>query len=53
MAPTATGWRVMADIGTPHDWKLQLSPRDGQWRLHGRLPRQQRAAHLGPALEAK
>jgi len=35
-----------------HDWKLQLSDADERWRLRGRLPKGQQAAHLEPALQA-
>lgn len=44
------GWQATATIDTSHDWIVQLSPPDGAWRLQGRLPRGQRAAHLKPAL---
>lgn len=52
LAPGETGWRVDALANTGHDWNLQLAPADGAWRLRGRLPRGQQAAHLGPAVDA-
>jgi len=53
LRPDATGWIASARIGVGHDWNVQLSPQDGQWRLQGRVPRGQRAAHLGPALSER
>ncbi|MFT3761353.1 MAG: FixH family protein [Pseudoxanthomonas sp.] len=49
--PSGNGWRVETDIALDHDWRIQLSPEDGEWRLRGRLPRQQHAARLAPALD--
>lgn len=52
LAATETGWRTMAAPGADHDWNLQLEPAEGDaWRLRGRLPRSQFAAHLRPALD--
>lgn len=48
MQPTATGWRAPFDLDIGHDWKLQLAPQDGRWRLQGRLPRGQLSARLQP-----
>lgn len=48
MAPTATGWRAPLELDTGHDWKLELVPQDGAWRLQGRLPRGQLSARLQP-----
>ncbi len=48
MQPTATGWRALLELDLAHDWKLQLAPQDGQWRLQGRLPRGQFSARLQP-----
>ena len=50
LEPTELGWSAAAEIGTAHDWIVQLAPVDGRWRLRGRLEAGQRAAHLGPAL---
>ena len=50
LAPSAAGWRAERAVDDGHDWIVQLvSPEDG-WRLHGRLPKQQHATHLSPAL---
>ena len=48
LQPTATGWRAPRELDFSHDWKLQLAPQDGQWRLQGRLPRGQLSARLQP-----
>ena len=48
MQPTATGWRAPLEPDLGHDWKLQLAPEDGSWRLQGRLPRGQLSARLQP-----
>lgn len=55
LQPGETGWRAEADAAllagsAAHDWKLQLSDASGRWRLRGRLPKGQQAAHLEPAL---
>lgn len=50
LQPGELGWRADAVVDGDHDWKVQLGPRDGQWRLQGRLPKGQQAAHLRPAL---
>lgn len=50
LQPTELGWRAAIDADATHDWILQIAPTDGTWRLHGRLPRQQQAAYLHPAL---
>ncbi len=57
LVPDALGWHVKHAADASHDWNLQLSDGDAQvavnWRLRGRLPRGQRATHLGPALDAQ
>lgn len=53
MAPDATGWTAEFALDASHDWNLQLGDEAGTWRLRGRLPRDQHAAHLGPALETQ
>ena len=53
LQPDALGWSVTQRIDTAHDWKLHVEPVDGSWRLLGRLPATQAAAHLGPALQAQ
>ena len=50
LTPTALGWRAPHALDGGHDWRLELGPDDGQWRLVGRLQAQQRAARLSPAL---
>ena len=49
--PAETGWRARADIDPTHDWNVHLESQDGSWRLLGRLPKDQHAAHLRPALQ--
>lgn len=53
LAPDDLGWHGEADAGTGHDWILQLGDVEGTWRVRGRLPRGQQAAHLEPALDAR
>lgn len=50
LAPTETGWRAKADVDLSHDWNIELAPADARWRLLGRLPREQHAVLLLPAL---
>lgn len=50
LQPTELGWRGRIDLAGTHDWNLQVSADDGRWRLHGRLPKGQLAAHLKPAV---
>ena len=52
LQPTETGWRGKIDLDTGHDWNLQVSADDGQWRLRGRMLKGQQAAHLKPAVES-
>lgn len=52
LAPGGSGWRADFEPDASHDWNLQLGPADGAWRLRGRLPRGQQAAHLHPAVDA-
>lgn len=53
LQPDEMGWHATHALDPGHDWNLQLGDAAGTWRLRGRLPRGQHAAHLGPALEAK
>ncbi len=48
----ASGGHWQAPFAGPstHDWKLQLRPADGAWRLHGRLIRGQHSARLRASL---
>ena len=52
LKPRVHGWQVEADIDETHDWRLQLTPADTQWRLKGRLPKQQHATRLAPSVPA-
>lgn len=51
LAPSELGWRAEATVDPTHDWNLRLEADDGRWRLLGRLPKGQHAAHLRPALQ--
>lgn len=57
LIPDELGWHVKYTASIANDWNLQLRDGDGatsgSWRLRGRLPRGQRATHLGHALDAK
>lgn len=53
LLPDELGWHAEHAADAGHDWNLQLGDEPGSWRLRGRLPRGQHAAHLGPALDAK
>lgn len=57
LIPDELGWHVKHTVDPGNDWIVQLSntgaAANGSWRLRGRLPRGQRATHLGPALDAK
>lgn len=50
LAPAGAGWRAEQPLDDGHDWIVQLAPADGEWRLHGRLPKQQHATRLAPSL---
>jgi|HigsolmetaAR203D_1030402.scaffolds.fasta_scaffold02654_2 hypothetical protein len=50
LAPAANGWRGGIEPDPGHDWIVRLSAQDGSWRIHGRLPRGQRAVRLSPSL---
>ena len=50
LQPTELGWRGAIAFDPSHDWNLQVTAGDGRWRLRGRLPKGQLAAHLGPAV---
>jgi hypothetical protein len=52
-APSDNGWRADAELGLDHDWKLELMPEGTPWRLQGRLPKGQRAAHVKPAFSGE
>ena len=50
LLPHESGWRVSLALTTDHDWRIQLLPADGTWRLRGRLSQDQHATHLAPAV---
>jgi hypothetical protein len=50
LTPSETGWCVDAAIELGHDWNVQLTPRDGRWRLQGRWPARQQAMYVSPAI---
>ena len=50
LLPTATGWRVGHALDLSHDWRLQVMPEGGAWRLRARLPAGQRGVLLAPAV---
>ena len=52
LEPIATGWQANLALDMGHDWKIQLAPIDGAWRIQGRLPKGQHATRLAPALAA-
>lgn len=53
LAPSTHGWRLAGDIDLSHDWNVELAPADARWRLQGRMPKDQRAVLLVPALGAR
>lgn len=50
LLPAESGWRGEHALDPQHDWVVELSSVDGQWRLRGRLPKGQRAILLAPSL---
>jgi uncharacterized protein len=52
LRPTAAGWRVEYAMDSSHDWRVQVLPEGGAWRLHARLPAGQRGVLLAPSLDA-
>jgi uncharacterized protein len=50
LLPTATGWRVDDALDSSHDWRLQVLPEGGAWRLRARLPAGQRGVLLTPSV---
>lgn len=51
LVPDTMGWHAEAALDGDHDWIVHLTDQDSSWRLRGRLPKGQRAAHLGPSLQ--
>ena len=52
LVPDDDGWHAEAPLDTGHDWIVHLADTGGTWRLRGRLPAGQHAAHLAPSLDA-
>lgn len=52
LQPHGPGWRAEQAVDPGHDWIAHLRDADGSWRLQGRLPGQQHATRLAPALGA-
>jgi hypothetical protein len=50
LAAGELGWSVDTALDGGNDWRVELGPVDGGWRLQGHLPKGQLAAHLRPAL---
>ncbi len=51
LLPGGLGWRVtVPDLDLGHDWRLQITPKNGEWRIKGRLPKDQHAARLAPVI---
>lgn len=51
--PSENGWRADADVALDNDWKLELMPEGQAWRLQGRMPKGQRAAHVRPVFSGE
>jgi len=51
LEPSASGWQGEGAIDDAHAWNVELSGAD--WRLHARLPKQQHAVRLAPALSSQ
>jgi uncharacterized protein len=50
LLPTANGWRVEDALDNSHDWRVQVMPEGGAWRLRARLPAGQRGVLLAPSV---
>ncbi len=50
LLPTANGWGVAYALDGSHDWRVQVLPEGGAWRLHARLPAGQRGVLLAPSV---
>lgn len=50
LLPDALGWYANGEFGVAHDWRVQMAPVDGRWRVQGRLEAGQQAVNLRPAL---
>lgn len=52
LPPGGLGWRLDGiNVDATHDWKLELVSDAEHWRIKGRLPKQELAARLAPALK--
>lgn len=52
LVPDDDGWHADGPLDGGHAWIVHLSDTRGTWRLRGRLPAGQQAAHLAPSLDA-
>jgi len=50
LQPFESGWQGQGTIDDGHAWNVELSSLQGAWRLHARLPKEQHAVRLAPAL---
>jgi len=53
LMPSDIGWQTRGIIDDSHAWNVELSGIQGDWRLHARLPKEQHAVRLAPALSAQ
>lgn len=53
LQPGRHGWQIHTALDLGHDWNVELTPVDRQWRLQGRWKAGERAAHLWPVLAAR
>jgi hypothetical protein len=52
LPPGGLGWRLDGiQLDASHDWKVELASSEEHWRIKGRLPKQELAARLAPALK--
>jgi hypothetical protein len=52
LIPGEGGWHAgLANIATNHDWNVQVTPINGEWRVRGRLLKMERAVHLSPSIK--
>lgn len=51
LLPDPTGWHAELTLDAGHDWIVHVTDEKTTWRLRGRLPKGQRAAHLGSSLQ--
>ena len=54
LAPQGAGWlsKDKFEDARVHDWKFSLTPGNESWRLRARMPKEQRAVVLEPAVPA-